>query len=128
MKKKKNTFLIRANEVFRKFASNISTIAGSPWAFCLAVLTVVVWASFGPYYKWSSEHSLFINSFTTIITFLMVFLVQASQNRDSKVMLLKMDAILAALDNASNRLIDLENQSDEVVDQAIEEIKSMRED
>ncbi|MGL5922116.1 low affinity iron permease family protein [Chroococcidiopsis sp.] len=116
------------NEFFRKFATKSAQAMGTPWAFLAALASVIVWATSGPYFKWSEAHQLAINTGTTVITYLMVFLVQASQNRDSKAIQTKLNAILAAQEGASNKLIDLENQAESELDSAVEEIKSMRDD
>lgn len=101
------------NDLFRKFASGISTAAGSSWAFLSAMLLVVVWAVSGPLFHFSETWQLVINTGTTIITFLMVFLIQNTQNRDSAALHLKLDELLRSTDNATTSLIDSENLSDE---------------
>lgn len=101
------------NDLFRKFASGTSKAAGSSWAFLLAVLLVVVWAATGPVFKYSQTWQLVINTGTTIITFLMVFLIQNTQNRDSAAIHLKLDELLRSTENATNSLIDSEHLSDQ---------------
>ena len=86
---------------------------GSPWAFLLAVLVIVVWACLGPIFKYSDTWQLVINTGTTIVTFLMVFLIQNTQNRDAKAFHLKLDELIHAIKGARNKMIDLENMSDE---------------
>lgn len=98
--------------MFRRFASSISAIAGSAWAFCLAILIIVVWAVTGPLFGFSDTWQLVINTGTTIVTFLMVFLIQNTQNRDSRAMQLKLDELIRA-GRASDRFIDIEDLSDE---------------
>jgi len=100
-------------DIFRKFAHNASTAVGSPWAFILAVAIIVVWGLTGPLYRYSDTWQLIINTGTTIVTFLMVFLIQNTQNRDAKAFQLKLDEIIRALKGARNELVDLENLSDE---------------
>lgn len=117
----------KLNEIFRKFSSRFSTAAGSPLAFGIALIGSLVWLATGPFFKFSQGWNFAANSTTTIITFLMVFLVQASQNRDSKAIQVKLNAILAATEGASNRLIDLEHDSDEVVKELSKEIKGLKE-
>src|SRR4051812_3524811 len=99
-------------ETFRKFSAKASELVGSSWAFILAVLIVVVWASFGPHFHWSDTHQLIINTGTTIITFLMVFLIQNTQNRDAKAMHLNLDELIKATKGARNQMIDLDKLSD----------------
>ena len=93
---------------FDRFASSVTRWAGSPTAFCVALLTVLVWAAVGPIYHFSENWQLVINTGTTIITFLMVFLIQQSQNKDSVAIHLKLNELLAANRNASNRMIGIE--------------------
>ena len=104
------------NELFRKFSNVISNAVGSPWAFILALASVVIWASAGPHFHYSETWQLVINTSTTIITFLMVFLIQNSQNRDSKAIHLKLDEIIYSLKAARNDLIDLEDCTDDEID------------
>ena len=86
---------------------------GSPWAFALATLTIVVWASLGHHYHYSDSWQLIINTGTTIITFLMVFLIQNTQNRDARAIQLKLHELIRAGAAPRNQLIDLENCEEE---------------
>ena len=90
-----------------------STVLGSAWAFCGAVLVIVVWLVTGPTFHFSDTWQLIINTATTVITFLMVFLIQNTQNRDAKAMHLKLDELIRAVKGARNQLVDLENLSDD---------------
>ena len=101
------------NEFFRKFASVTSDVVGSSWAFILAVLIIVVWAVTGPAFGYSDTWQLVINTGTTIITFLMVFLIQNTQNRDAKAIHLKLDELLRASEGARTSMANLENMPDE---------------
>jgi low affinity Fe/Cu permease len=94
---------------FDHFASKVTRWAGSPLAFCFSMLTVVVWAATGPLFGYSESWQLVINTGTTIITFLMVFLIQQSQNKDSVAVHLKLNELLASSRNASNRMIGIED-------------------
>jgi low affinity Fe/Cu permease len=98
--------LLRA---FDRFATQVTRWAGSPAAFCAALLTVLAWAVVGPLFGFSEGWQLVINTGTTIVTFLMVFLIQQSQNKDSVAMHLKLDELLAANRFASNRMIGIED-------------------
>jgi len=100
------------NELFRKFAHVVSNIVGTPWIFILAVTIVVVWAISGPMFHFSDTWQLVINTGTTIITFLMVFLIQNTQNRDAKAIHLKLDELLRGVKGARTGLVNLEELSD----------------
>ena len=93
---------------FDRFASRITRWVGSPLAFCLSLLTVVAWAALGPVFHYSEDWQLVINTGTTIVTFLMVFLIQQSQNKDSVALHLKLNELIASNRNASNRMIGIE--------------------
>ncbi len=110
-------------EVFRRTANKISTWTGSAWAFLLAFSIVAVWAVSGPAFHFSSTWQLFINTGTTIVTFLMVFLIQNTQNRDGKALQLKLDELIRASAPARDNFLDLEDMSDEELDKLDEEFK-----
>ncbi|MEJ8852478.1 low affinity iron permease family protein [Variovorax rhizosphaerae] len=99
----------RLLSAFDRFASRITRWAGSPTAFCLALLAVFVWALTGPAFGYSENWQLVINTGTTIVTFLMVFLIQQSQNKDSVALHLKLNELLASSRGASNRMIGIED-------------------
>lgn len=103
----------RVNDAFSKFARKSSSILGSAWAFALAILIIVVWAITGPTFHFSDTWQLIINTGTTIVTFLMVFLIQNTQNRDAKAVHLKLDELIRALKGARNKLVDLEKMSED---------------
>ena len=103
-------------DIFRKFAQAASHAVGSPWAFIIATLIIVVWALTGPLFGYSDTWQLVINTGTTIITFLMVFLIQNTQNRDAKAIHLKLDELLKGVKGARTSLVDLEDLSDEQLD------------
>jgi low affinity Fe/Cu permease len=103
-------------EWFSSFAHAASRVAGKPIAFILATAAVLAWATTGPYFGYSDTWQLVINTSTTIITFLMVFLIQNTQNRDSAAMQLKLDELIRAINGAHNGLLDLEELSDEELD------------
>lgn len=101
------------NEAFRKFAQRVSQMAGTSWSFIFAVLIIVMWATTGPIFKYSDTWQLVINTGTTIITFLMVFLIQNTQNRDAKAIHLKLDELIKGVKGARTGLVNLEQLSDE---------------
>ncbi|HEY9273763.1 low affinity iron permease family protein [Achromobacter sp.] len=101
----------RANPIsrfFDHFAAHVTRWAGSPIAFGLALITVIIWGASGPAFAYSEVWQLVINTGTTIVTFLMVFLIQQSQNKDSEALHLKLDELLIALEGADERLVDAE--------------------
>jgi low affinity Fe/Cu permease len=101
------------NQVVELFSVKASRYAGSTWAFAVAVGIVVVWALTGPLFGFSSTWQLFINTSTTIVTFLMVFLIQRAQNKDIQAVHIKLNELVAALNGASNRVVDVEDLSEE---------------
>lgn len=109
MKKKKN--------LFERFSNWATHATGSSAAFILATSTVVIWAVSGPIFDYSETWQLVINTGTTIITFLMVFLIQKSQNKDSKAIHLKLNELIASHEGTSNRMVSLEDLSEEELDQ-----------
>ena len=98
------------SHAFARFASRISQWMGAPWAFLAAVLVIVVWLVTGPIFGFSTEWQLVINSGTTIVTFLMVFLIQNTQNRDARAIHLKLDELLRATPNARNEFMEAEEE------------------
>jgi low affinity Fe/Cu permease len=106
-------FFCIVNDLFRIFARRSSVMLGSAFAFTLAIIIIIVWGVTGPTFHFSDTWQLIINTGTTIVTFLMVFLIQNTQNRDSKAVNLKLDEIIRAVKGARNQLINLEELSDE---------------
>ncbi|MEO5776657.1 MAG: low affinity iron permease family protein [Flavobacterium sp.] len=98
---------------FEKFASAVSKAAGSTTAFVMAFSIVIIWAVSGPFFHFSETWQLFINTGTTIITFLMVFLIQKAQNKDSLAIQLKLNELVASNELSSNRLVDIESMTEE---------------
>jgi low affinity Fe/Cu permease len=98
---------------FEHLARSISQFTGSTLAFAIAVLVVLIWAATGPLFHYSATWQLVINTGTTVVTFLMVFLIQRTQNKDSLAVQLKLNEIVAALDGASNRLVNVEDLSEQ---------------
>jgi low affinity Fe/Cu permease len=101
------------SELFRRAACRCAEAFGSSWAFVVALLAVVVWAATGPLFRFSDTWQLVINTGTTVVTFLMVFLIQNAQNRDAKALHLKLDELIHAVKRARNELIDAEDLTDE---------------
>jgi low affinity Fe/Cu permease len=123
---KERDFFCVVRDAFRVFARRSSAILGSAWAFVAAVFIIVVWGLTGPTFHFSDTWQLIINTGTTIVTFLMVFLIQNTQNRDAKAMHLKLDEIIRALKAARNELVDLEDLSDEELKKIEEQFKELR--
>ena len=115
------------HDAFRVFARKCSNILGSPWAFVFALLIIVVWACTGPMFNFSDTWQLIINTGTTIVTFLMVFIIQNTQNRDAKAVHLKLDEIIRAIKGARNELVDLEELSDEDLKKLEAQFRKLRE-
>src|SRR5262244_3344109 len=113
--------------IFRKFAQLTSQIVGSSWAFIIAVFVIVAWAVTGPMFHCSDSWQLVINTGTTIVTFLMVFLIQNTQNRDAMAIHLKLDELIKAARGARNRLVSLEQCSDEELNALQAEFRDLHE-
>lgn len=111
--------------LFLRFANGAARAAGKPLTFVLAVAIVVAWAACGPVFGFSDTWQLVINTGTTIITFLMVFLIQNTQNRDSEAMHVKMDELIRALEGAHNALLDLEELEDGDLDRIRERYRRL---
>ncbi|HSI84593.1 MAG: low affinity iron permease family protein [Candidatus Methylacidiphilales bacterium] len=112
-------------EIFSKFSVLAANALGHPYTFLISVLGVAVWAASGPSFNYSETWQLVINTGTTIITFLSVFLIQNTQNRESLATQLKLDEILRALKEARNEMIDLENMSDKDLERIAQEFKEI---
>lgn len=112
-------------EAFRTFACRISVAAGTPLAFGLAVSVVAIWLISGPWFHYSDTWQLVINTGTTVVTFLMVFLIQNAQNRDIRTVQLKLDELIRGVQGARNELVNLEEMSDEELERVKNEFKQM---
>lgn len=121
-----NNSCLTVRNVFRFCSTWISQAMGSPWAFALAALVVIGWAITGPHFHYSNTWQLVINTGTTIVTFLMVFLIQNTQNRDTRALQLKLDELLRAVHGARNSLVNLESLSDEELERLQEEFERLR--
>jgi len=113
---------------FRRFANGASRALGTPQAFTLALLVVVAWAVTGPIFHFSDSWQLVINTGTTVVTFLMVFLIQATQNRDATALQLKLDELIRSNREARNTFAALEDASDEELKDFQEEFKKLRDE
>ena len=114
-------------EFFRLFARSASELVGSPWAFILAALVVVAWAASGPLFGFSDTWQLVINTTTTVVTFMMVFLIQNTQNRDAKAVHLKLDEALRVLTGTRRSIVDAEDLSDQDLDRLLAQFRELHE-
>jgi low affinity Fe/Cu permease len=120
-------FFCTVSDGFRLAARRTSVVLGSAWAFAVAVLIILVWIGTGPAFHYSDTWQLIINTGTTIVTFLMVFLIQNTQNRDAKAAQLKLDEIIRAVGRARNELVDLENSSEDDLKKLEQQFARIRE-
>lgn len=111
---------------FHAFARSSSEALGSPYAFAIAIVVLILWAAMGPIFGFSDTWQLIINTATTIVTFLMVFLIQNTQNRDARAIHLKLDELLKAQKGARNSLVDLEDLTDHELDRLQAEFERIR--
>jgi low affinity Fe/Cu permease len=118
--------LCRIRDAFGVFARKTSNVLGTAWVFVLAILIIVIWAATGHAFGYSDTWQLIINTGTTIVTFLMVFLIQNTQNRDAKAVHLKLDELIRALGGARNKLVDLEKLSDDELKSLETEFEKLR--
>ena len=111
---------------FSRFASETAQVVGHPFMFLLAVVVLVIWAVSGPFFHFSDTWQLIINTGTTIVTFLVVFLIQNTQNRDAKALHLKLDELIRSHNPANDDLIDIQKLSDEELDQLEKRYEKIR--
>jgi low affinity Fe/Cu permease len=117
---------VTIRDAFRTLAHATASAIGSPYAFAIALVAVVVWVASGPAFHYSDSWQLVINTATTIITFLVVFMIQNTQNRDSRAIHLKLDELIRAVDAARNRLLDIEDLPDEELARLAQEFRRLR--
>jgi low affinity Fe/Cu permease len=117
---------VTVHDAFRKIANATARAIGSPYAFAAAVLVVVVWAMCGPAFHYSDTWQLVINTGTTIVTFLVVFMIQNTQNRDSRAIHLKLDELIRAVESARNLMVDVEDLPDEELARLAREFQRLR--
>ena len=115
------------NELFHWFAEKTAKAVGSPWAFAAALLIVVLWALSGPLFGFSDTWQLVVNTGTTIVTFLIVFLIQNTQNRESRVVHLKLDELLRGVEGARLSFVSLDKMTDAELDEVQKEFERLRE-
>jgi low affinity Fe/Cu permease len=120
------TTILTRSDRFGKFAARSSHYLGSRWAFIVAIGVIVVWALTGPVFHYSDTWQLVINTGTTIVTFLMVFLIQNTQNRDARAIHLKLNELIHAVDKAKNKMIDVENLSELELDELARTYEKIR--
>ena len=101
------------NEIFRKFSVKAAGALGSPYLFVINLVLIAIWLAAGPVFHYSDTWQLLVNTATTVITYLAVFLIQNTQNRDAKAVHIKLDELISSVAGARNRLVDLEDLSDE---------------
>jgi low affinity Fe/Cu permease len=115
------------SDTFRRFAHGTADLVGTPAAFMIACLTILLWILSGPWFRFSDTWQLVINTTTTVITFLMVFLIQSSQNRDAKAVHLKLDELIHGVRGARNELVNLEELPDDELLRLHDEFMRMHE-
>ncbi len=120
------TVVVTGPDRFGKFAARSSHYLGSRWAFLIAIGVIVVWGITGPIFHYSDTWQLIINTGTTIVTFLMVFLIQNTQNRDARAIHLKLNELIHAVDKAQNHMMDVENLSDMELEELTKAYEKMR--
>jgi low affinity Fe/Cu permease len=119
--------MLGMRDLFNSLAAKTAHLVGSYWAFLLALLIVIIWAATGPLFAYSDTWQLIINTGTTIVTFLMVFLIQNTQNRDAKALHLKLDELICSIRDAHNDMIDIEKLNDDQIEALAERYHHIRE-
>lgn len=113
---------------FHVFATQAANWVGTKWAFLVALLVIALWLISGPYFHYSDTWQLIINTGTTVVTFLVVFLIQNTQNRDARAIHLKLDEIIKSIDQAQNEMIDIEHLSDDELQKLADKYQKVREE
>jgi len=114
------------NESFRRFSTYAASVLGSPWLFVINVVLILIWLVSGPFFHFSDTWQLLVNTATTVFTYLAVFLIQNTQNRDAKAVHLKLDELISSVAGARNRLVDLEDLSDEELADLQDQFRKLR--
>jgi low affinity Fe/Cu permease len=120
------TTVVTRSDHFGKFAARSAHYLGTRWSFLAAIGVILVWALTGPFFHYSDTWQLVINTGTTIVTFLMVFLIQNTQNRDARAIHLKLNELIHAVDKAKNKMIDVEKLSDLELDELAKTYEKLR--
>ena len=113
-------------ESFRRFSAYAASVLGSPWLFVINVVLILIWLVSGPFFHFSDTWQLLVNTATTVFTYLAVFLIQNTQNRDAKAVHLKLDELISSVAGARNRLVDLEDLSDEELADLQDQFRKLR--
>lgn len=117
-----------ATKQFSRFAATVSQWVGSSWMFLIAVSGIIVWGATGPLFHYSDTWQLIVNTATTVVTFLVVFLIQNTQNRDARAIHLKLDEIIRSIHHAHNEMIDIEKLSDDELEELAKHYERIREE
>lgn len=117
---------MKLNDTFRTFSVWTANMLGSPWLFVANVILILMWLASGPLFNFSDTWQLVVNTGTTVFTYLAVFLIQNTQNRDSRAVHLKLDELISSMEGARNRLVDLENLSDEELLELEQQFKRLK--
>ena len=117
---------MKISEAFRKFSISAASAMGSPWMFVANIVLICVWLGSGPLFGFSDTWQLVVNTATSVITYLVVFLIQNTQNRDAKAMHLKLDELISSIEGARNRFVDLEDLSDDEVKRIQKQFKDLQ--
>jgi low affinity Fe/Cu permease len=115
------------NRLFQHIAERTAQLVGTPWAFIVAVIVILGWAASGPLFGYSNTWQLVVNTGTTIVTFLIVFLIQNTQNRETRVVRLKLDELLRGVEGARTGFVSLDKMSDKDLDEIESEFERLRE-
>lgn len=115
------------NDSFRKISVSAANFLGSPWTFIANVFLILVWLAVGPVYHYSDTWQLLVNTLTTVFTYLAVFLIQNTQNRDAKAVHLKLDELITSMEGARNRLVNLEDLTDEELNDLQKQFQGLHE-
>jgi low affinity Fe/Cu permease len=117
---------VQLNEVFRRLSKSAADALGTPWMFFVNLLLIIVWLAFGPFAQFSDSWQLIVNTGTTVLTYLAVFLIQNTQNRDSKAVHLKLDELISSVEGARNRLVDLQSLTDAELEEIEQQFRRLQ--
>ena len=117
---------MKLTEGFRRLSKSAADALGTPWMFVLNVFLIIVWLGFGPVTHFSDSWQLVVNTGTTVLTYLAIFLIQNTQNRDSKALHLKLDELISSVEGARNRLVDLQNLTDDELEEIEQQFRRLQ--